>query len=56
MQLKLSFLEEAEDPTAHVWKQLDPRAKKTLVDALARSIAKAVCPELFEQSEDDDDR
>lgn len=51
MQLQLTFLQEPHNPTADVWEQLDPQARKEFVDALARTIAKAVRP-----MEDQDDR
>ena len=51
MQLQLNFLQQPQDPAADVWEQLDRQARKQFVDALARTIAKAV-----RQMEDEDDR
>ncbi|MBI2227702.1 MAG: hypothetical protein HYU46_01220 [Deltaproteobacteria bacterium] len=51
MQRQLNFLEQPQDPAADVWEQLDRQARKEFVDALARTIAKAV-----RQMEDEDDR
>lgn len=51
MQRQLNFLEQPQDPAADVWEQLDWQARKEFVEALARTIAKAV-----RQTEDEDDR
>jgi hypothetical protein len=51
MQLQLNFLQQPQDLAAEVWEQLDRQARKECVDALARTIAKAV-----RQMEDEDDR
>ena len=51
MQRQLNFLEQPQDPATDVWEQLDRQARKQFVDALARTIAKAV-----RQMEDEDDR
>lgn len=55
MQLTLDVLSPA-DPAVDTWKQLDPEAKKAFLEALARAIAKAVSPDLFERTEADHDR
>ena len=51
MQLQLTFPQHPQTPAADVWEQLDPQARKEFVDALARTIAKALRP-----MEDQDDR
>ena len=51
MQRQLNFLEQPQDPAAEVWEQLDRQARKDFVEALARTIAKAL-----RQTEDQDDR
>ena len=44
MQLQLNFLQQPQNPTADVWAKLDPQARKDFLDALVRTIAKAVRP------------
>ena len=51
MQRQLNFLQQPQDPAAEVWEQLDRQARKEFVEALARTIAKAI-----RQMEDEDDR
>lgn len=41
MQPKLGF-PDAADPTAPVWDELDPEARRSFLQALARVIAKAI--------------
>ena len=42
MQLNLLFPEETTDPMANVWRQIPVETQKEFVEALARTIAKAV--------------
>lgn len=55
MQLMLSIVRPT-DPRADTWERLDPKAKKAFLDAMARTIAKAIRPELFDLREDNHDR
>lgn len=55
MQLMLSIVRPA-DPHADAWERLDPKAKKAFLDALARALAKAIRPELFDPRQNDHDR
>lgn len=55
MQLLLTIARPA-DPPADTWERLDPKARRLFLDALIRTIAKAVRPELFAHEGNHHDR
>ncbi len=52
MQLKLGFPEMG-DPTIPLWEKVDPKARKEVLQALARVIAKAIPREPNPQKKED---
>jgi hypothetical protein len=57
VQLSLGFIELSE-PNAPLWEQIDAQAQKAVIDALARLIVKAACPDgmVLKKEETTDDR
>ena len=52
MQLNLAFLDDPEPPTSP-WDQIDPEARSTAIDVLARLLAQTVLTEIQEALRDD---
>ena len=52
MQLNLAFLDDPEPPTCP-WEQIDPEARTSAIDVLARLLARTVLTETREVRRDD---